>query len=151
MSVAHKMSLARIAENTCLSERTVRRYLHLFNTTGDVQPRRRRYGPLPLFGDFEQLTLLGLILDNTGIFLLYEEFGVLVSAPTICRTLKSMGCTRRFIRHVALQRSEVLRAQFMSEISVYDPEMIIWIDESGCDRRNSLRKFAYTLRGLPPK
>ena len=39
----------------------------------------------------------------------------------------------------------------MSDISVYDPKMIIWIDESGCDRRNSLRKFAYTLRGLPPK
>ena len=42
------------------------------------------------------------------------------------------------------------RTQFMSEISVYDPEMIIWVDESGCDRRNSLRKFAYTLRGMPP-
>ena len=156
MSVAHKMSLARIAEITCVSERTVRRYLHLFHTTGDVQPIKRRYGPQPLFGDFEQLTLLRLILENTGIFLheiqdkLHEEFGVMVSAPTICRTLRHMGCTRRVIRHVALQRSDILRAQFMSEISVYDPEMIIWVDESGCDKRNSLRKFAYTLRGMAP-
>ena len=38
----------------------------------------------------------------------------------------------------------------MSEISVYDPEMTIWVDESGCDKRNSLRKFAYNLRGMPP-
>ena len=38
----------------------------------------------------------------------------------------------------------------MAEISAYDPEMIIWIDEYGCDRRNSMRKFAYTIRGLPP-
>ena len=38
-----------------------------------------------------------------------------------------------------------------SEIKVYDPEMIIWVNENGCDRRNSLRKFAYTLRGLPSK
>ena len=80
-----------------------------------------------------------------------EEFGVVVSAPTICRTLKLMGCSRRVIRHVALQRSDALRAQFMSKISVYEPEMIIWIDESGCDRRNSFRKFAYTLRGIPPQ
>ena len=38
----------------------------------------------------------------------------------------------------------------MADISAYDPAMIIWIDESGCDRRNSMRKFAYTLRGIPP-
>ena len=146
MSIAHKQPSAKIAELTSLSERTVRRYLHLFQTTGDVEPKRRRYGPIPLFGDFEQLTLLRLILENTGIYLseiqekLQEEFGVAVSAPTICRTLKLMGCSRRVIRHVALQRSDTLRAHFMSKISVYDPEMIIWIDESGCDRRNSFRK-----------
>lgn len=34
---------------------------------------------------------------------------------------------------------------------MYDPEMIILVNESGCDRRNILSKFAYTLRGLPPK
>ena len=38
----------------------------------------------------------------------------------------------------------------MAEISVFDPSMIIWIDESSCDRRNSMRNFAYTLRGMPP-
>ena len=38
----------------------------------------------------------------------------------------------------------------MADISAYDPAMIIWIDESGCDRRNSMRKFAYTIRGIPP-
>ena len=157
MSIAHKHPSAKIAELTSLSERTVRRYLHLFQTTGDVEPKRRRYGSIPLFGDFEQLTLLRLILQNTGIYLseiqekLQEEFGVVVSAPTICRTLKLMGCSRRVIRHVALQRSDALRAQFMSKISVYEPDMIIWIDESGCDRRNSFRKFAYTLRGIPPQ
>ena len=50
--------------------------------------------------------------------------------PLICRTLKliRVGYTRRVIHHVALQQSDVLRAQFMGEISVYDPKMIIWID-----------------------
>ena len=63
MSIAHKHPSAKIAELTSLSERTVRRYLHLFQTTGDVEPKRRRYGSIPLFGDFEQLTLLRLILQ----------------------------------------------------------------------------------------
>ena len=29
--------------------------------------------------------------------------------------------------------------------------MLIWIDESGCDRRHSTRKWRYSLRGMPPR
>lgn len=29
--------------------------------------------------------------------------------------------------------------------------MLIWIDESGCDRRDSIRKFGYSIRGSPAK
>ena len=124
----------------CISEKSVRRYLKLFYTTGDVKPKTHKHGPPALLGDFEQLTLLRLILDNTGIYLhelqhmFYEIFGVTVSLSTICKTLQLMGCSRRVIRHVALQRSDQLRASFMAEMSAYDPGMFIWIDESGCDR-----------------
>ena len=60
-----------------------------------------------------------------------------------------MGCTRQYMHHIALQQSEVLRSKFMAEISVYDPSMLIWIDESGCDRRNTIRKYGYSLKGHP--
>ena len=49
-----------------------------------------------------------------------------------------------------LQQSDEQRARFMAEVSVYDPYMLIWIDESGCDRRHSRRKRAYSLRGITP-
>ena len=62
-----------------------------------------------------------------------------------------MGFTWEKIHHIAMQQSELLRAEFMAKISVYDPEMIIWTDESGCDRRNSACKYGYSLRGLPVK
>lgn len=156
LSMVHKMSLAAISELMCVSERSVRRYLRLFNQTGDVEPKLQRHGPPLLIGEFEQLTLLRLILENKGIYLhelqdeLYDMFGVSVSPSTICRTLRIMGCCRRVIRHVAIQRSDELRAHFMANVSVYEPEMIIWLDESSCDRRNSMRKFAYTLRGIVP-
>ena len=39
----------------------------------------------------------------------------------------------------------------MSDISVFDPDMLIWIDETGSDRRNSIRKFGYSLRGTRPR
>lgn len=156
LSMVHKRSSLTIARQMCISERSVRRYVNLFDQTGDVRPKIQRHGPQLLLGEHEQLTLLRIILQNTGIYLheiqnkLCDHFGVTVSVPTICRTLRVMGCCRRVIRHVAIQRSDELRAHFMAEVSVYDSNMIIWIDESGCDRRNSLRRFAYTLRGIPP-
>ena len=123
--------------------------------TGDVTLRTQRHGPEKLLGEFEQIVLLQLISDNVGIYLhelqkFYRRFGVCVSVPTKCRTLKNTDCSRRVIRHVALQRSDKLQDEFMADMSLYDPDMFIWIDESGCDRRNSARKFAYTIRGIPP-
>ena len=60
---------ARIAQLMSVSERTVWRYISLFNRTGDIQPQKRRNGPRMLMGDFEQITLLRLILENPGIYL----------------------------------------------------------------------------------
>ena len=48
-------------------------------------------------------------------------------------------------------RDEVLRAQYVAEVSMYRPEMLVYLDESGCDRRDSLRKKGYSLRGKPAK
>ena len=103
-------------------------------------------------GDFEQLTLLRL--ENPGIYLqelqdeLLDIFGVLISVPTICRTLKYIGCTRQVMHRVALQRSDALRARFIAEISVYNPSVLVWLDETGCDRRHSTRKYGYSVRGI---
>ena len=36
----------------------------------------------------------------------------------------------------------------MAEVAVYDPSVLIWVDESGCDRRQCLRKQAYSIRGM---
>lgn len=146
-----------ISHYLTISDRTVRRYVRLFEQTGDIQPRIRRSGPPKLLGEFEQLVLLRIIAENTGIYLheiqakLQTMFGVAVSPSTICRTLKYMGCTRQVVQHIALQRSDELRASFMSEVSVYDPTMLVWIDESGCDRRNCVRKRAYGIRGMTPR
>lgn len=156
LTIIQRQSPTTVARQMCICEKSVRRYQKLFWQTGDVSPKMQRHGPEALFGEFEQLTLLRLIGDNTGIYLselqdrLYDILGVYVSIATICKTLKRMGCCRRVIRHVAKQRSDQLRAHFMAEMSAYDPEMFIWIDESGCDKRNAMRKYAYTVKGIPP-
>ena len=79
----------------------------MFEETGDVKPATYHHGPSLLLGDFEQLTLLRLILEHPGIYLhelqerLQSMFSMRVSVSTLCRTLKFMGCSRQVIRHVA--------------------------------------------------
>ena len=154
--LVHQSSPTEIGELLGVSKRTVQRYIRTFQQTGDVKPRPRRSGPLRLKGDFEQLLLLQLIVRNPGIYLheiqkaLEERLGVVVSESTLCRTLKLMECTRQVIRQIALQRDEESRARFMGNIALYDPSMFIWVDESGCDRRNSIRKYGYIIRGKRP-
>ena len=52
---------------------------------------------------------------------------------------------------VAIQRDDGLRVQFVSDMSLYEQEMLIFIDETGSDKRDSLRKYGYSLRGRPAK
>ncbi len=149
LRIVSGMDAVSIAALMNISERTVRRYLTKFYQTGDVQPQEHRNGPQALLGEFGQLILVRLLSENPSMYLyevkeeLDSVFGVSVSVSTICKTIKLMGFTRKTIHYVALQQSEVLRAEFMATISVYDPAMLIWMDESGA------RKYGYSLRGIP--
>lgn len=149
------MTTGDIAKVFSVCERTVRRYLQGFQRTGEVQAIQVQHGPKLLLGDFEQLALLRLILDHPGIYLkeiqdkLSHVYGFCISMSTICRTLKIMGCTRQRMHHVAAQRSEELRARYMADISIFDPSMLVWLDESGCDRRNTIRRYGYSIRAMP--
>lgn len=153
--LAHHSAISELADTFCVCERSVRRYIDNFYQTGDIEPKIGGHGPKKILGGYEQLVLLRLILDRPGIYLielqmsLFNKFGVLVSLPTVCRTLRFMGCTRQSMHHVAIQRSDMLRARFMAEVAMYDPSMLLWLDETGCDRRHTIRKYGYSIRGLP--
>ena len=65
----HSLKASDIVEQLCLSERSVRRYIDLFQRTGDVKPCSQQHGPPKLLGEFEQVLLLRLIINNPGIYL----------------------------------------------------------------------------------
>ena len=157
LTFVQKKSPASVSRQLCVSVKSVKRHQKLFWLTGDVAPKIQRHRPQLLLGDFEQLTLLRLIAENPRIYLselqdkLFNIVGVLVSVPTICKTLKVMGCCRRVISYVAKQRSDELQARFMAEMSAYEVEMCIFLDESSCDKRCGIRRYAYIYyqRGTP--
>lgn len=83
---------------------------------------------------------------------LLQTTGTDASIATICNTLKRLGFTRKKLKHIAIQRCDILRAEYQAEVSsLFDNNMLVFVDESGCDRKNSNRKFGYSLRGFPAK
>ena len=49
------------------------------------------------------------------------------------------------------QRDEILCARFASEVSIYAVNIFVFLDEIGTDRRDILRRYGYSWRGMPAK
>ena len=63
--------------------------------------------------------------------------------------LKKSGFTRQKLRITATQRDAFLWLQFVAEVSLYDRDMMVFVDETGSDRCNSIRMYGYSIRGKP--
>jgi hypothetical protein len=81
---------------------------------------------------------------------LYEKFGEKVSERSIGRTLRSEGWTRTTIRRVAQQRDDDLRDLYLHKISKYKSYHLVFVDESGCDRRAGYRRWGWSPKGTSP-
>ena len=114
-----------------VSHSTVERVVSLYQRTGEVTPVQQRHGPSCTLDESDQLIVLESFLSNPGIYLrevqdeLLVASGKLVTWSTICRTAKKLGLSRQKIKKVAIQRSDILRAQYMAEIEAFDPNMLV--------------------------
>ena len=145
-----------IAENLSIDKSTVSRIANLFATTGDVSKKKYpsekacRKLTLPV-----QLLIFHLVIEKPGIRLkeiqdeLRDLLWVDVHQSTIFRFLSKSGFTYQRLRIVAKQRDEFCRQLYMSDMTIYSPDMLIFIDETGADRKDSIRKYGYSMRGKP--
>ena len=150
------MKCKDVASNLGVDAATVSRIVTRFRETGLVlkksHPSRRAFRKLTMG---VEMTILHIVLRRPGIYLhevareLNETLGAEVALSTICMFLKKCGFTRQKLRLSAIQRDSFLHLQFVSEVSLYDRDMMIFLDETGSDRRNSIRKYGYSIRGRP--
>ena len=150
------LSYAEVAKNLNVDQSTVKRVVKLFIDSGNVTKKCYDKSSLPRkIMKVVQFCILQLVLQYPGIKLreIKSEVNYLLQVEldesTICRFLHSQGLTRQKMRIVAKQRNYYERAMFEAEMSIYNPEMLIFLDETGCDRRNLLRCRAYSFRGKP--
>ena len=145
-------------ENLAVDPSTVSRTVTLFNTSGNVD--KRKYPPNPgtaVLTEIDKIIILETVLDKPEIFLreieqiLVAETGTCVDTSTIWRFLQASNITGQKMVMVAKQRSDILRAEYLLDMKAFrgHSEMLVFVDETGADRRNCLRKFGYSLRGKP--
>jgi transposase len=88
-------------------------------------------------------------LDELVVFI-WDEFEVLVSTSTVSRELKSVGWSKKRARQEAAQRDPDLRDYYLHEISSFDAEHLVFVDESGCDKRCGFRRTGWSPLGVTP-
>ena len=145
-----------VAKDNHIGHSTVERLVCLYKGTGEVRSIQEKHGPEHKLSEQEEFIVLQLFLDSPGIYLrevqleLHDITGSWVDCSTICRTAQRLGLTRQKMKQVAIRRSDILQAQYMVEMEAFNPHTLVFVDETGCERRNSIRWYGYGLRGITP-
>ena len=157
--VGLKKSYRQVALALNVDVSTVQRTLKLFAQTGCIQ--KRKYPPNvenTKLTEFAKVFIISLVIERPGIYLhevkqlLLEYTGIDVQESTICKVLKVCGLSRQKMTLVANQRNELLRSQYILDMSIYQgySNLFVFVDEMGCDRRDRYRSFAYGIKGKTP-
>lgn len=153
ISKSHKS--AEIAEVARCSKRAVERVrvnLDLFGSTKappNRAERRRKISSEDLSGLCTSLlTDPGQSLDEMARFL--EEKTCSVHPATISRNLTKNGWSRKTTRRNPKARNADLRDYYSYQVCGMDPKQVVFIDESGCDKRAGIRHKGWAPLGVTP-
>ena len=148
-----------IASNLGVDPSTVSRVVSLFKATGSVQkrPYPKDARPGKKLTKTVELTILHTVLRRPGIYLrelrmeVFILTGVDVSVSSLCTFLHDSNFTHQRMQLIAQQRDKQLRDMFTIDVSLYKSHQLIFVDETGTDCRDAIRKYGYGLRGRPPR
>ena len=147
----HGITLKEVASNLSVDSSAVHRITKKFESCGTIS--KKAYCSHSRLIKLSKPTIICLVLDNPGIYLweiqreLSLIFNLEISPAAVWQCLKRSNFSRKKMQLVALQRDYQLRSKYMNDISLYRSNVLVFVDETGCDRRDALRKYGYGLRG----
>lgn len=147
------VQMADIAGCSTRSIKAIRSNLRYFGTTkaplnGVGRPRCISPSMLEALREY----LLGKpdrYLDELAI-LLWDDFDNLVTTMSISRALASMGWSKKTARRVARERNADLRDLYLHNISAFRSYHLVYVDESGCDKRIGFGRTGWSPVGVTP-
>jgi hypothetical protein len=150
------LTTAQIADAAHCSERSVRHIrsnLRCFGTTRapfNGVGRPRSITPPMLRALCEHLIEKPeLFQDEMGLFL-WDEFEAQVTVYSIGRALASVGWSKKAARRVAKERNADLRDFYLHKLSFFRSYQLVYVDESGCDKRIGFRRTGWSPVGVTP-
>ena len=156
MIESQSLTTLQIADAAECSDRTIkniRRNLRLFGTVHaplNRVGRRRTITPPMLDALCEHLLEKpGLYLDEMVIFI-WDEFRTLATTSSIRRALTLTGWSKKSIRQRAKEQNAELREFYLRNISEFDSYHLVYVDESGCDKRIGFRRTGWSPLGVAP-
>ena len=88
-------------------------------------------------------------LDEMVVFL-WDEYETMVDPSTISRVLDKIAWSNKTIRRRAREQSQDLRDFYLHNLSEFNSYHLVYVDESGCDKRIGFRKRGWSPVGVTP-
>lgn len=145
--------MADVAECSERTIKNIRRNLRLFGTVHAPPTRTGRMRSItPLMVNALCDHLLekpGLYLDEMAVFL-WDEFQILATTSSIRRALTFKGWSKKTTRQKAKEQNTELREWYLHNISEFESYHLVYVDESGCDKRIGFRRTGWSPLGVAP-
>ena len=90
-----------------------------------------------------------LYLDEMVVFL-WDEFEAVVTTSNIRRALVDSGWSKKVAWQKAKDRNAELREFYLYNLSEFQSYHLVYVDESGCDKRTGFRRTGWSPLGVTP-
>ena len=149
-----ELSFRHIARDLNISISTSHSVYKKFQETGDVSPKIPDGEGKRILTEQQELLVIGLLLDTYLVPVRGLPNGLedhwCAGFSSICQIIHRNGLTRKKVQEIALQRLSVCRGDFMAEVQWFSPDKFVWVDETGSNKKDQVRRCGYALRGEYP-
>jgi len=90
-----------------------------------------------------------IYLNEMAIFL-WDEFQMLVTTSCIRRTLAFKGWSKKTTWQRTKEQNAELQESYPHNISEFESYHLVYVDESGCDKRIGFRQTSWSPLGIAP-
>lgn len=112
--------------------------------------RPRRITPSMLEDLCEHLMEKPTLYQDEMALFLWDEFGKDVTIQSISRALASVGWSKKAARQIAKEWNENLRDFYLHNLSAFRSYHLVFVDESGCDKRAGFQRTGWSPLGVTP-
>lgn len=84
------------------------------------------------------------------VIFIWDESRILVTTSSIRRALTLAGWSKKSIRQRANEQNAELREFYLHNILKFESYHLVYVDESGCDKRIGLRRTSWSPLGVVP-